>query len=38
LSLAAREADIVSVGIHTTPQGGFDFPSLTAEATEQKVA
>jgi probable F420-dependent oxidoreductase len=38
LSLAAREADIVSVNIRTTPQGDFDFASLTAEATMQKVA
>jgi probable F420-dependent oxidoreductase len=38
LSLAAREADIVSVNIKTTPTGGFDFRSLTAEAAAQKVA
>lgn len=37
LSLAAREADIVSVNIRTTPQGGLDFASLTAEAAMQKV-
>ena len=38
LSLAAREADIVSVNIKTTAEGGFDFGSLTAEAAAQKVA
>jgi probable F420-dependent oxidoreductase len=38
LSLAAREADIVSVNIKTTPAGGLDFSSLTAEAAAQKVA
>jgi probable F420-dependent oxidoreductase len=38
LSLAAREADIVSVNIKTTPTGGLDFSSLTAEAAAQKVA
>lgn len=38
LSLAAREADIVSVNIKTTAEGGFDFSSITAEAAAQKVA
>jgi probable F420-dependent oxidoreductase len=38
LSLAAREADIVSVNIRTTTAGGFDFASLTAAAVDQKVA
>ena len=38
LSIAAREADIVSVNIKTTPADGFDFSSLTAEAAAQKVA
>ncbi len=37
LSIAAREADIVSVNIKTTPAGAFDFSSLTAEATAQKL-
>lgn len=37
LTLAAREADIVSVNIKTTPDGGFDPSSLTAEAAMQKV-
>lgn len=38
LSLAAREADIVSVNVKTTAAGGLDFGSLTAEAAAQKVA
>ncbi len=38
LSLAGREANIVSVNIKTTPDGGFDFGSLSAEAAAQKVA
>lgn len=38
LSIAAREADIVSVNARTTATGGLDFTSLTAEATEQKIA
>ena len=37
LSLAAQEADIVSVNIKTTAEGGFDFGSITAEAAAQKV-
>jgi len=38
LSLAAREADIVSVNAKTTAAGGLNFGSLTAEAAAQKVA
>jgi probable F420-dependent oxidoreductase len=38
LSLAAREADIVSFNIRTTPEGGFDPGSVTPEATLQKLA
>jgi probable F420-dependent oxidoreductase len=38
LSLAARTADIVSVNIRTTPEGGMDISSLTAAAAAQKVA
>jgi len=38
LSLAAREANIVSVNIKTTPEGELDFSSITAEAAAQKVA
>ncbi len=38
LSFAAREADIVSVNIRTTAEGGFDMASLSADATAQKVA
>ncbi len=37
LSLAAREADIVSVNIRTTSEGGFDFGSISAEAAAQKI-
>ena len=37
LSLAGREADIVSVNIKTTNEGGFDFQSLSPEATLQKI-
>lgn len=37
LSLAAREADIVSVNARTTPGGGLDFLSLTAEAAGEKI-
>jgi probable F420-dependent oxidoreductase len=37
LGIAAREADIVSLNIRTTPDGWFDFTSITAEATAQKV-
>lgn len=38
LSLAAREADIVSVNLKTTAQGTLDFSSSTAEAAAQKIA
>ena len=38
LSLAARIADIVSVNIKTTPEGGFDMSSISAAAAMQKVA
>jgi probable F420-dependent oxidoreductase len=38
LAIAAREADIVSVNARTTAAGGLDFTSLTAEATDQKIA
>ena len=38
LSIAAREANIVSVNIRTTAEGGFDASSLTPEATDQKLA
>ena len=37
LSLAAREADIVSLNLRTTSDGALDFSSLTAEATLEKV-
>ena len=37
LSIAAREADIVGINIKTTAEGGLDFSSATAEATEQKI-
>jgi probable F420-dependent oxidoreductase len=37
LSLAAHEADIVSVNIKTTPDGGFDMHSLSAESAIEKV-
>jgi probable F420-dependent oxidoreductase len=38
LALAAREADIVGLNVRTTPEGHFDLPSTTPEATAQKVA
>jgi probable F420-dependent oxidoreductase len=38
LSIAAREADIVSINIRTTAEGGFDSSSITPEATDQKIA
>jgi len=38
LSIAAREANIVSINIRTTAEGGFDFSSTTPEATDQKIA
>ena len=37
LSIAAREANIVGINIRTTAEGGLDFSSATAEATEQKI-
>jgi probable F420-dependent oxidoreductase len=37
LSLAARQADIVSFNIRTTPEGGFDPTSVTLQATQEKV-
>ncbi|MEZ4864193.1 MAG: TIGR03621 family F420-dependent LLM class oxidoreductase [Caldilineaceae bacterium] len=37
LSIAAQEADIVSVNARTTATGGLDFMSLTAEATDEKI-
>ena len=37
LGIAAQEADIVSLNIRTTFDGGFDFSSLTAAATAQKI-
>ena len=37
LELAAREADSVSINIRSSPEGGFDWSSMTAEATAQKV-
>jgi probable F420-dependent oxidoreductase len=38
ISLAAREADIVSIGARTTAEGGFDFSSISPEAFEEAVA
>jgi probable F420-dependent oxidoreductase len=37
LSIAAREANIVGVNFKTTAEGGLDVPSLSQEATAQKV-
>ena len=37
LSLAAREADIVSVNVRTTREGGLDLASVSAEAAAEKV-
>ena len=37
LSLAARQADIVSFNIRTTPEGGIDPTSVTLQATQEKV-
>jgi hypothetical protein len=37
LSIAAREADIVSLNVLTTRDGWLDVSTLTAEATLQKV-
>ena len=38
LSIAAREANIVGINHKTTAEGGLDFASATAEATDQKIA
>jgi len=38
LSIAAREADIVGINAKTTADGDIDVTSLTAEATDEKVA
>ena len=37
LSLAAREADTISINILTTPQGWLDSTTITREKTEQKI-
>ncbi|MEZ4621330.1 MAG: TIGR03621 family F420-dependent LLM class oxidoreductase [Caldilineaceae bacterium] len=37
LTIAAQEADIVSVNARTTATSGLDFMSLTAEATDEKI-
>lgn len=37
LTLAAREANIVSINIRSSPQGGFDWSSISPEATARKV-
>jgi probable F420-dependent oxidoreductase len=37
ISLAAREADIVSFNPRTTREGWFDFTSVSLEATDQKM-
>lgn len=37
LSIAIREADIVSVNIQTTAEGALNLSSFTAEATDQKI-
>jgi hypothetical protein len=34
----AREAATVNVNARTTPAGGLDFASLTAEAAAEKIA
>lgn len=38
LEFAAREADIVSINVRSTPAGGFDWRSVTPEATAEKAA
>ena len=38
LALAAREADIVSLNIRTTRDGGFDTNSVSPAATAEKIA
>lgn len=37
LEFAAREADIVGINIRSSAQGGFDWSSISPEATAQKV-
>jgi probable F420-dependent oxidoreductase len=37
LSIAAREADIVSVNVQTTAEGDLNLRSFTAEATDQMI-
>jgi probable F420-dependent oxidoreductase len=37
LSIAAREADIVSVNVQSTAEGGLNLRSFTAESTDQKI-
>lgn len=37
LSIAAREADIVSVNVQSTAEGALNLRSFTAEATDQKI-
>ena len=37
LSLAGREADIVSINAKTTSAGWLDFDSITAERTAEKI-
>jgi probable F420-dependent oxidoreductase len=37
ITLAAREANVVSFNPRTTREGWFDFQSITAEATDQKL-
>ena len=37
LSIAAREADIVSVNVQSTAEGGINLRSFTAAATDQKI-
>jgi probable F420-dependent oxidoreductase len=38
LQFAAREADIVSINIRTTPDGWLDWSSVSPEATARKIA
>lgn len=38
LQFAARQADIVSINSRTTAEGWFDWGSLSAEATRQKIS
>lgn len=37
LQFAAREADIVGINIMSTPDGGFDWASVSPEATAEKI-